>query len=233
MNFDGHIHPIEHRYPRPENATRLLQKAQKTTHFLENSCNPTRPNTLQRRDYINLFTYRPNFENHRVYYAHRSHAGAQAPTLSAVLPFLCSISAMFFRSLHSIRATPLQTLVFSASFSPFTSVFHPWSSVATAFAFSLLRDHCVLGGPFSRSAAAKCSSNLPKSSSNLPKSSSRAQLEPFADEPIFATFSRQRTYESAPEKTTFDLSVSLGATAGSSSSAPLTALSPKEVVSAR
>jgi len=62
--------------------------------------------------------------------------------------------------------------------------------------------------PKPSSAAPNCSSTLPKSSSDLPKCSSRAHLEPFADEPIFATLSRQTPYNFAPEKSPPDLSPS-------------------------
>src|SRR5687767_14628387 len=40
----------------------------------------------------------------------------------------------------------------------------------------------------------------------LPKCSRRAQLEPFSNDPVFATLSRQTTYNVAPEKPPFDLS---------------------------
>ena len=63
--------------------------------------------------------------------------------------------------------------------------------------------------PKPSSAAPNRSSNLPNRSSNLPKCSSRAQLEPFPNDPVFATLSRQTTYNFAPENSTSHLSVPL------------------------
>jgi hypothetical protein len=56
------------------------------------------------------------------------------------------------------------------------------------------------------SAAPNCSSTLPNPSSNVPNPSRNAQLEPFASRPNFTSLSRPTPYESAPEKTTSDLS---------------------------
>jgi hypothetical protein len=58
------------------------------------------------------------------------------------------------------------------------------------------------------STAPKRSSTLPNRSSNRPKPSRTAQLEPFPDDPIFTTLSRQTTCNSAREKSASDLSAS-------------------------
>jgi len=62
-----------HRPPSPTalrtaktNATSLLYKAPITSHFLENSCNPSPHNTLRRAKMILLYTNAPIFENHSV-----------------------------------------------------------------------------------------------------------------------------------------------------------------------